>query len=52
LERIEKPWGHEILFAVTEKYTGKILFIKKGASPKSAISQTKRRDLLLLEGES
>jgi mannose-6-phosphate isomerase len=30
LERIEKPWGHEILFAVTEKYTGKILFIKKG----------------------
>jgi len=30
LERIEKPWGHEILFAVTEKYLGKILFIKKG----------------------
>jgi mannose-6-phosphate isomerase-like protein (cupin superfamily) len=29
LERIEKPWGHEILFAVTEKYIGKILFIKK-----------------------
>jgi mannose-6-phosphate isomerase len=30
LERIEKSWGHEILFAVTEKYIGKILFIKKG----------------------
>jgi len=30
LERIEKPWGYEILFAVTEKYIGKILFIKKG----------------------
>lgn len=30
MERIEKPWGHEILFAVTEKYIGKILFIKKG----------------------
>jgi mannose-6-phosphate isomerase-like protein (cupin superfamily) len=30
LDRIEKPWGHEILFAVTEKYIGKILFIKKG----------------------
>jgi mannose-6-phosphate isomerase len=30
LERIEKPWGYEILFAVTEKYIGKILFIKGG----------------------
>jgi mannose-6-phosphate isomerase len=30
LERIEKPWGHEILFAVTEKYIGKILFLRKG----------------------
>jgi mannose-6-phosphate isomerase len=28
LERIEKPWGHEVLFALTEKYIGKILFIK------------------------
>jgi hypothetical protein len=52
LERIEKPWGHEILFAVAEKYIGKILFIKKGPPTKSAIPQTKRRDLLLLEGES
>ena len=31
MEGIEKPWGHEILFAVTEKHTGKILFTKKGA---------------------
>jgi len=30
LEGIEKPWGHEILFAVTEKYIGKILFMRKG----------------------
>jgi len=30
LERIEKLWGHEILFAITEKYMGKIMFIKKG----------------------
>lgn len=30
MERIEKPWGHEIWFAVTQKYIGKILFIKKG----------------------
>jgi len=28
--KIEKPWGHEIIWAKTEKYVGKKLFIKKG----------------------
>jgi mannose-6-phosphate isomerase len=28
--RIEKPWGYELIFAHTEKYAGKILFVKKG----------------------
>jgi len=27
---ILKPWGHEIRFAVTDKYIGKILYIAKG----------------------
>lgn len=27
---IEKPWGHEIIWAKTEFYIGKILFIKHG----------------------
>ena len=31
MRRIEKPWGYEILFAKTEKYAGKVLFIKKDA---------------------
>jgi mannose-6-phosphate isomerase-like protein (cupin superfamily) len=29
-KKIEKPWGHEILFAHTDRYAGKLLFIKKG----------------------
>ncbi len=28
--KIEKPWGFEIIFACSENYLGKILFIKKG----------------------
>ena len=28
--KVEKPWGHEIRWAITEKYLGKILFIKRG----------------------
>ncbi len=28
--RIEKPWGHEVHYALTERYCGKILFVKAG----------------------
>ena len=30
VERVEKPWGHEVVYALTERYCGKVLFIKKG----------------------
>mgnify|MGYP003346256022 CR=1 FL=1 len=29
MRRVEKPWGHEIRWAITEKYLGKILYINK-----------------------
>ena len=29
-KRVEKPWGYELIYAVTDKYVGKILFVKKG----------------------
>lgn len=28
--RVEKPWGHEEIWAESEKYVGKILFIRAG----------------------
>ena len=28
--KTEKPWGYELLFALTPQYAGKILFVKKG----------------------
>jgi mannose-6-phosphate isomerase len=28
--RVEKPWGHELIWAHTEKYVGKLLHVKKG----------------------
>ena len=28
--RIEKPWGHEIWWAATDQYVGKILHVNKG----------------------
>ena len=30
--KVEKPWGHELIWARTEKYVGKTLFLKAGES--------------------
>jgi mannose-6-phosphate isomerase len=30
--RVEKPWGHELIWAHTDHYVGKILFVKGGES--------------------
>ena len=30
--RVEKPWGHELLWALTEDYCGKVIFVRKGES--------------------
>ena len=32
VKRIDKPWGYELHFAVTDRYVGKILFIRAGES--------------------
>jgi len=30
VKRVDKPWGHELIFAHTERYAGKLLVIKAG----------------------
>jgi mannose-6-phosphate isomerase-like protein (cupin superfamily) len=30
--RVEKPWGHELIFAQTDDYVGKVLFVRAGQS--------------------
>ena len=30
--KVEKPWGHELIWALTGVYCGKVLFVKKGHS--------------------
>ena len=32
LRRVEKPWGHELIWALTNGYCGKILHVKAGHS--------------------
>ncbi len=28
--KVEKPWGHELIWALTDDYCGKLLFVKAG----------------------
>jgi mannose-6-phosphate isomerase-like protein (cupin superfamily) len=30
VKKVEKPWGHELIYALTDRYCGKVLFIRKG----------------------
>jgi mannose-6-phosphate isomerase-like protein (cupin superfamily) len=30
LHRVEKPWGHELWWAKTDRYVGKLIHVKKG----------------------
>ena len=30
--RVEKPWGYELIWALTEDYCGKVLFVRAGES--------------------
>lgn len=30
VQKLDKPWGYEIIFAHTKQYVGKILFVKAG----------------------
>ena len=30
VKRVEKPWGYELVFAATEHYCGKVIFVREG----------------------
>jgi mannose-6-phosphate isomerase-like protein (cupin superfamily) len=50
VEKIEKPWGHELLFAKAKKYVGKILVIEKGHRLSLQYHRVKHESLIVLDG--
>jgi mannose-6-phosphate isomerase-like protein (cupin superfamily) len=32
VRKVEKPWGHELIWALTDRYCGKLLFVAAGHS--------------------
>jgi mannose-6-phosphate isomerase len=47
---IEKPWGHEEIWAQTAGYAGKILFIKKGHRLSRQYHKVKEETIMVQEG--
>ncbi len=47
---IDKPWGHELIWAHTERYVGKILHINKGESLSYQYHRVKDETIQLLSG--
>ncbi|MCP4897772.1 MAG: cupin domain-containing protein [bacterium] len=48
---VDKPWGHEEIFAETEFYVGKILFVKEGEALSLQFHEKKTETLRVLDGQ-
>ena len=48
--KVEKPWGHEIHWAKTDNYVGKLLFIKAGHRLSKQYHVEKEETVLVLKG--
>jgi quercetin dioxygenase-like cupin family protein len=48
---VMKPWGHEVIFAVTKDYVGKILVIKAGHQLSLQFHKVKEETIYLRAGE-
>ena len=50
--RVEKPWGHELIWAHTDVYVGKVLFIKAGQSLSLQFHREKDESWLIHAGRA
>jgi mannose-6-phosphate isomerase-like protein (cupin superfamily) len=48
--KVPKPWGHEIIWAHTDKYVAKILFIKAGENLSLQYHDIKEETIRVLSG--
>jgi mannose-6-phosphate isomerase len=51
-ERIEKPWGYELLWARAGNYVGKVLFVKAGEALSLQFHREKDESWLIREGRA
>ena len=47
---VQKPWGHEQIWAETDKYLGKILYVNKGHRLSRQYHNVKHETIMVLSG--
>jgi mannose-6-phosphate isomerase len=52
VRRVEKPWGHELIWALTDTYCGKLLFVKEGHSLSLQFHRRKEESWLVHSGRA
>ena len=50
--RTDKPWGHELIWAETDQYVGKVLFVKAGESLSLQFHRVKDESWLVQAGRA
>jgi mannose-6-phosphate isomerase len=50
--RVDKPWGWELVWAETDAYVGKLLFVRAGESLSLQYHETKDESWLVREGRA
>ena len=48
--RVDKPWGHELIWALTDQYCGKILVIETGRRLSLQYHEQKDESILVMSG--
>jgi mannose-6-phosphate isomerase-like protein (cupin superfamily) len=52
VRKVEKPWGYELIWAVTDIYVGKVLFVKAGHSLSLQFHRQKDESWLIQSGRA
>jgi mannose-6-phosphate isomerase len=50
MTKVDKPWGHELIWAKTDRYVGKILFVKAGEALSLQYHRLKDETIMVLSG--
>ena len=52
VKKVEKPWGHELIWALSDTYCGKVLFVKAGAALSLQFHKEKDESWLVQSGKA
>ncbi len=48
--KVEKPWGYELIYAETDKYAGKVMFVRQGEQLSLQYHNVKDETMYLYSG--